>query len=149
MSDAVRRSPLKNPYLYSTLIVLAVLLYVGYILYSRAQSNRSFEQHREENQREAQRNEDRQAIEQLGGSDLAVRSLYVSPAIIRRGDTAQLCYDVSNAKTVTLNPPSSEEVWPSHSRCVKISPRKTTTYTMTITDAAGKTVSQDVELRVQ
>ena len=86
-------------------------------------------------------------MDQLGGSELAIRGLYVSPSVIRAGETAQLCYDVANAKGVTLDPPVAE-VWPSHSRCIDVSPKKTTVYKLSITGAAGGAVSQTVELRV-
>ncbi|HET6929595.1 MAG TPA: hypothetical protein VFI45_04685, partial [Candidatus Acidoferrum sp.] len=142
------KSPLKNPFLYSSLVILGVLLYVSYILYARYESNREYERKTKERQTEQQREEDRLAVEQLGGSELAIRGLYVSPRTIRPGETAQLCYDVANAKSVTLDPPVGE-VWPSHSRCLNISPRKTTTYTLTIKDAAGNTLSQGVELPVR
>jgi len=142
------KSPFKNPFLYSSLLILGVLLYVSYVLYARYESNRQYKQKMQERQAEQRREDDRLAVEQLGGSELAIRGLYVSPRTIHRGETAQLCYDVANAKTVELDPPAGE-VWPSHSRCLNISPRKTTTYTLTIKDAAGKTVSQSVELPVR
>jgi hypothetical protein len=141
------KSPFKNPFLYSSLLIFAVILYVSYILFARYESNREFERQRKERQSEQRREDDRLAVEQLGGSELAIRGLYVSPRAIHNGETAQLCYDVANAKTVTLDPPAGA-VWPSHSRCLNISPRKTTTYTLTIKDAAGKTISQSVELPV-
>jgi len=142
------KSIFKNPYLYSGIIALGVLAYVSAVMLSRYEANRNYERQKAEKAGEQQREEDRAAIEQLGGSELAVRALYVSPKSIHRGETAQLCYDVANAKTVTLDPPSSDEVWPSHNRCVNISPKKTTTYTLTIADASGKTASQTVGLQV-
>jgi len=141
------KSPLKNPLLYSSLVILGVFLYVSYVLYARYQSNKEYERKRAERRAEQRREEDRLAVEQLGGSELAIRGLYVSPRAIHPGETAQLCYDVANAKTVTLDPPAGE-VWPSHTRCLNIAPRKTTTYTLSITGAAGNTVSQTVELSV-
>jgi hypothetical protein len=142
------KSPFKNPFLYSSIVIFAVILYVSYVLYTRHESSKEYERQTKERQSEQRREEDRLAVEQLGGSELAIRGLYVSPRAIHPGETAQLCYDVANAKTVTLDPPAGE-VWPSHSRCLNISPRKTTTYTLTIKDAAGKTVSQTVELPVR
>jgi len=142
------KSPFKNPFLYSSLLILGVLLYVSYVLYSRHESSKQYQRKIEERQAEQRREEDRLAVEQLGGAELAIRGLYVSPRAIHAGETAQLCYDVANAKTVALDPPVGD-VWPSHSRCLNISPRKTTTYTLTIKDAAGKTVSQSVELPVR
>jgi hypothetical protein len=97
---------------------------------------------------EKRRAEDRLAIEQLGGSELAIRSLSLAPPRIHSSERAQLCYDVSNAKTVTLDP-SQGQVWPSHSRCVDLSPLKTTRYTLTMTVAAGKSTVQTVELEVR
>jgi hypothetical protein len=142
------KSPFSNPFLYSSLVILGVLLYVSYILYARYESTKQYERQTRERQTEQRREEDRLAVEQLGGSELAIRGLYISPAAIHPGESAQLCYDVANAKTVTLDPPAGE-VWPSHSRCLNISPRKTTTYTLSIVDAAGNKVSQAVELRVR
>ncbi|HEV2102267.1 MAG TPA: hypothetical protein VGR58_05755 [Candidatus Acidoferrum sp.] len=143
-----RKSPFKNPFLYSSLVILGVLLYVSYVLYARYESSKEYERKNKERQAEQRREEDRVALEQLGGSELAIRGLYVSPRSIHHGETAQLCYDVANAKSVTLDPPAGA-VWPSHSRCLNLSPRKTTTYTLTIKDAAGNTVSQSVELPVR
>lgn len=142
------KSPLKNPFLYSSLVIFGVILYVSYVLFARYESTKQYERQTKERQVEQRREEDRLAVEQLGGSELAIRGFYVSPAAIHPGGSAQLCYDVANAKTVALDPPAGE-VWPSHSRCLNISPRKTTTYTLTIKDAAGKTVSQSVELPVR
>ena len=142
------KSPFKNPILYSSIVILGVFLYVSYVLYARHESSKQYQQKIEERQSEQRREDDRLAVEQLGGSEFAIRGLYVSPRSIHPGETAQLCYDVANAKSVTLDPPVGA-VWPSHSRCLNISPRKTTTYTLTIEDAAGKTASQSVELPVR
>ena len=129
-------------------MLVCVAIYVGFVLLTRYESNRDFERRDAAQKAEQRREEDRRAVEQLGGSDLAIRSLYVAPPQIHRGEKAQLCYDVANAKTVTLDPPEGE-VWPSHSRCVDLTPKKTTTYTLTIADTSGKTATQSVELQVQ
>lgn len=143
-----QKSFFKSPYLYSSIVLILVVAYVAFLLLSRYESNREFERREAEKAAEQQRDEDRAAIEQLGGSELAIQALYVSPAIIRRGESAQLCYDIANAKTVTLDPPAGQ-VWPSHNRCLDLSPRKTTTYTLTIADASGKSASQSVRLQVR
>jgi hypothetical protein len=147
-NSAPKKSPLKNPYLYTSIVILGVMAYVTYVLVSRYESNRQFERRTVEKATEQRRQDDRVAIEQLGGFELSIRGLYLSPESLRRGETAQLCYDVANAKTVALDPPEAE-VWPSHSRCVNLSPKKTTTYTLTIADAAGHTASQSVELKIR
>jgi hypothetical protein len=146
-SQGSPKSPWKNPFVYSGAVLVCVAIYVGFVLLTRYESNREFERRDAAQKAEQRREDDRRAVEQLGGSELAIRSLYVSPGLIHRGEKAQLCYDVANAKSVTLDPPEGE-VWPSHSRCVDLAPKKTTTYTLTITDASGKTATQSVELQV-
>jgi hypothetical protein len=142
------KSIFRNPYLYSAAVFVLVIAYVILLFVSRRESSREFERRNAEKAAEQRRADDRATVEQLGGSQLAIRSLYVSPAVIDRGESAQLCYDVANAKTVALDPPAGE-VWPSHYRCLTLSAKKTTSYTLTITDEAGKALSQSVELQVR
>lgn len=142
------KSPLKNPLMYSSAAVALVLVAVVFTLYSRWLNNRSFDRAAARQRTEKQREQDRAAVEQLGGKQFAILMFYASPRAIDRGETAQLCYGVSNAKAVTLEP-QSHEVWPSVSNCVDVSPNKTTTYTLTIADAAGNTKSETVEVQVR
>jgi hypothetical protein len=143
-----KKSPFKNPMLYSSCVLAIIALYVGWIVFSRWYGNRSLIHREKQEQLERQREEDRAALEQLGGSELAIQMFYVSPATIRRGESAQLCYGVANAKTVTIEP-AAGSVWPSYSRCLDISPSKTTTYKLTITGAAGTPKSQSVTITVR
>jgi hypothetical protein len=142
------KSPLKNPLVYSSIVLLIVALSVGVIMYSRWQDDRTRERQAAEEHAEKQREQDRAAVEQLGGKELGILDFYASPKAIRRGETAKLCYGVSNAKTVTLEP-QTHEVWPSVANCVDVSPKRTTTYTLTITDAAGQSKSQALDLAVR
>ncbi len=107
-----KKNIFKNPLVYSSLVILIVAGYVGWILLSRYQGNRAYEQRAEAEQAKKQRESDQVTIEQLGGSELSIQMLYATPRI-HRGETAQVCYGVANAKTVTLVPQSSP-VWPSH-----------------------------------
>lgn len=147
-TDQPARSPWKNPFLYTGAAILFAACYTGFIMYSRWDSNRQYDRQKAEREAQQRQANDRKVLEQWGGNELVIQGLYVSPPRIHAGDTARLCYDVNNAKTVTLDPPAGA-VWPSHSRCLDISPRKTTTYTLTIADATGKSLSQDVTLRVE
>jgi len=124
-----------------------VALYVGWVLLSRRQEDRVYQRRAEEAQAKKQREADQAAIEQLGGSELAIQMLYATPRIAR-GETAQICFGVANAKSVTLEP-QSNPVWPSHSLCVDVKPIKTTTYKLTATGADGKSVSQVVIVEVR
>jgi hypothetical protein len=141
------KSPLKNPLLYSSAMLLIVALAVGVLMYSRWQDDRTRERQAAEDRAEKQRQQDRAAVDELGGKDFTVLDFYASPRAIHRGESAKLCYGVSNAKTVTLEP-QPHPVWPSAANCVDVSPRKTTTYTLTILDAAGHSKSQTLELAV-
>jgi hypothetical protein len=142
------KSIFKNPFLYSSATLGVALLVVGGILFSRWWENRSIDRRAAQERTEKQLQQDRQAIEQLGGKDLAIQNFYASPGAIRRGETVKLCYGVANAKTITLEP-QSNPVWPSSARCVDVSPSKTTTYTLTIADASGHTQSQTLEVKVR
>ena len=137
----------KNPFVYTWLFLLAVAVYVGSLFLSRHRSNRAYEQRIEHQQAQKQRQSDQAAVEQLGGQELAIQMLYATPEI-RRGETAQVCFGVANAKSVTLDPQHSP-VWPSHNLCVDVNPNKTTTYTLTATGANGQQMVQQVQVVVR
>ena len=143
-----KKSIFKNPLLYSSSALAIALLATAWTLFSRWYGSHEWETRQKEAQEQRQRESDRLALEQFGGKELAIQSFYATPAIVRRGQTVQLCYGVANAKTVKLEP-QSNPVWPSYSRCVDVKPDKTTTYTLTITDAAGSTKSQSLEVQVR
>jgi hypothetical protein len=138
----------KNPLLYSSLLVGTALLVVLWILYSRWQENRSIERRTRKETAQKQLENDRIALEQLGGKELAIQSFYASPGAIHKGESVQLCYGVANAKAVKLEP-QPNAVWPSYARCVNVSPAKTTEYTLTISDASGNTKSQSLQVNVR
>jgi hypothetical protein len=142
------KSLLKNPLLYSSTVLVVALLGIVFVMISRWQDSRNGERRAARERAEKQHEQDRVAVEQLGGKEFAILSFYASPKAIRRGESAQLCYGVANAKTVKLEP-QSEPVWPSTAHCVDVSPDKSTTYTLTIGDAAGKTQSQEIKVIVR
>lgn len=142
------KSVFKNPKVYSSLALVIVLLVVDWIMVSRWLENRGIEKRAKEERTLKQQEQDRITVEQLGGKELAIQNFYASPGEIHRDGTVQLCYGVANAKTVTLEP-QSNPVWPSHSRCVDVKPTKTTTYTLTVTDAAGNSMNQTLEVKVR
>ena len=129
--------------IFSSAVLLLAGLYVGWIFLSRWQANQALEE-KAATQRRAQ---DRQTFEMMGGDRFEILGFYADPGSIRAGETAELCYSVSNAKSVTLEP-QSEPVWPAFSRCVHVSPHKTTTYTLTAGDAAGHTKSAAIQVEV-
>jgi hypothetical protein len=142
------KSLLKNPLVYSSAVLVVALLGVVFVMISRWQESRNTERRAAQERAEKQHEQDRIAVEQLGGKEFAILSFYASPKVIGRGESTQLCYGVANAKTVKLEP-QSQTVWPSVAHCVDVTPNKSTTYTLTIGDASGKTQSQDIEVIVR
>lgn len=146
--DLSSKSFSKKPSFYSKIFLAIAALMVFGIFFSRWWQNRSIEYRAKEAAAEKQRADDRATLDQMGGKELAIQTFYAMPGEIRRGQSIQLCYGVANAKSVKLEPQSSP-VWPSYSRCVNDSPAKTTTYTLTIADAAGNTKSQSLTVQVR
>jgi hypothetical protein len=118
---------------------------VGWIFYSRWAANLAIA----ERAAEKQRAQNQQTFEMMGGNRFDILVYAANPPIIRAGEKSSLCYSVSNAKAVKIEPQTEEPVWPAYSRCVHVSPRKTTNYTLTIEDGAGHTKSASVEVKVQ
>lgn len=141
------KSVFRSPLVYTALLLVVVAIYVGWILFSRHVANRAYEQRIHNQQALKQQESDQAAIEQLGGSELAIQMLYATPEI-HRGETAQVCFGVANAKSVTLEPQASP-VWPSHNLCVDVTPKKTTTYTLTAGGADGRALTEQVTVRVR
>lgn len=131
----------------SALILGAVLGYVGWVFYSRWEQNSAFER-RAAAKAAAQRENAEAAFEGMGGNSFAILRFYTTPSSIKSGYESELCYGVSNAKTVSISPPVGD-VWPAFNHCVSVRPRKTTTYTITIADAAGHTKSETTTLEVR
>lgn len=146
--DSKQKSPFKNPFLYSWAVLAIVAFVVVAILFARWQENRGIENRAKEEKSQKQQEQDRAALDQFGGKELAIQNFYATPGAIRRGETVQLCYGVANAKTVKLEP-QSNPVWPSYSRCVDVTPAKSTTYTLTIADDAGNTRTQSLDVKVR
>lgn len=142
------KSPIKNPLVYTFVTVAIVLVAVVFTMLSRWINTTAIERAAKQQRAEKQREQDRIAVERLGGKNFDILMFYASPRVIQRGDSAKLCYGVSNAKTVALEP-QEHAVWPSVSNCVDVSPTKTTTYTLTILDDAGHSKSQSLDLTVR
>jgi hypothetical protein len=142
-SDQEPSGVFRSPLLYSSAILVIVAAVVGWILYSRWQENRAFA----ERTAAETRSQDQRTVELMGGDKFEILNFYVTPLSIVAGDTAEVCYGVANAKQVRLDPPAGP-VWPSYSRCVDVTPRKDTTYTLTAVDAAGNSKTATVTLRV-
>jgi hypothetical protein len=89
-------------------------------------------------------------IPPVGGPHGAVRILrfYATTGSLMRGDKAQLCYGVANAKSVRISP-SLEPVPPAANRCLDIVPERTTHYTILAEGFDGNVVTRVVTLVVE
>jgi cytoskeletal protein RodZ len=138
-------SPSKTIFKFSWIVVLIVALTVVGIFYSRWQENRDIAERAAEQQRE----QASKVAEGLGGNNFEIMSFYASPGATHRGDSVAICYGVSNAKTVEIEPKLPEPTWPSPTRCISVEPKKTTTYTLTATNAAGQKKTSSLTIEVQ
>lgn len=128
---------------YSSAALIVAALYAGWTLWSRHDANAQAEQA----QKEAEARQAEAVIHQLGDGALKILSFYASPGVVRAGEKALVCYGVSNAKEVKIQPPL-DNVGPSLSRCLEVHPRKDTEYTLTARDAAGHEAHQSFTLQV-
>jgi hypothetical protein len=139
------RSGLHNFLLLSAVVLLFGGVYVGWIFYSRWEANQALA----EKAAERQRAQNQETFEAMGGNRFDILQYSADPETIQAGEKSSLCYSVSNTKSVKIEPPAEEPTWPAFARCVHVSPRKTTMYTLTIEDGTGHTKSATVEVRVQ
>lgn len=130
------------PYTTATLVIVAIS--VGWTLFSRWKENRESEVRFAANQKaEAQK-----VVDAYGGNKLTILHFYASPGVVARGAETQLCYGVSNAKTVVIEPPVGD-VWPSLNRCMGVPVSKTTTFALKALDSVGHVETQSLTIRVQ
>jgi len=78
---------------------------------------------------------------------LRITQFYITKPVLPRGDDALLCYGVENAVEVRLTP-EVENIYPALVRCITISPKKTTTFTLMAADRTAQTTSQSITVRV-
>jgi len=130
---------------FTTIGVILAVLYVGYVFYSRWSEGREAQEKAHQQEiAEAQK-----TVDAYGGGHVKVLNFTVGPSVVHRGEKVTICYGVSNAKTVTIDPKPQGETWPSLSRCVEASPTADTTYTITAQDEKGQTDTQSLSIKVQ
>lgn len=129
----------------SVVAFVLVALYLGWVFYSRWEANQAIV----DKAAQKRRNQDAETYEAMGGNRFDILSFSADPASIQAGDRSSLCYSVSNTKSVKIEPQVDEPLWPAFYRCVNVSPRKTTAYTLTIEDGAGHTKTASTEVKVR
>jgi hypothetical protein len=144
-SASESRAGLRAYIIVSAVAFLVVGLYVGWIFYSRWETNRALM----EKSAEKQRAQNQKTYEMMGGDRFEILSYVANPTVIKAGERSSLCYSVSNAKGLKIEPQTEEPVWPAFGRCVNVTPHRTTKYILTIEDGAGHSKSAEVEVQVQ
>src|SRR5690242_5931976 len=118
---------------YTSILLIIVALYVGWVFYSRWRDRKEAEQRADA----AQQAQQKKVVDQVfGAGQVKLLNFSISPIRLRQGESAHLCYGVSNAISVAIEP-HVEETKPSYNHCFDISPKKNTTYTLTAKDKAG------------
>jgi hypothetical protein len=130
---------------YTTVVLLIVAIYVGWTFYSRWRDAKSA--------REAAAAEkaahNKQVVDQIFGSgQVKLLNFSISQIHLRKGDTTQMCYGVSNAVSVVIEP-HVEDTKPSYNHCFEIAPKQSTTYTLTAKDKAGHVVKGSLPVVVK
>jgi hypothetical protein len=118
------------------------LIFLGWVLYARGSSTPTIEAARPAT---VQRNAETLAF--YGNGQLKVLSFYANPVDVKRGGRTLVCYGVSNAASVTIEP-AIGETWPSTSRCVEVIAAKDTDYKLTARDANGHQQTRTLSLHV-
>ena len=129
---------------YTTVAACLALVYLAWVFYSRYATNRELQ--REAEQKSAAEN--RRIYEMYGSGQLKIMLFYANPAVATRGESAQLCYSVSNATKVAIDH-GVEPIWPSLSHCAEIHPVRTTLYTLSADDGKGHHATQSLNLVVR
>ena len=142
-----RRKGLQIYVSISALAFIVVGLYVGWVFYSRWQQNQAINAQAAAKLKAREQADGERVYKLMGGDQFAILNFYADPNRIEPGATADLCYSVSNAKSVKLEP-QSQPVWPAFIHCVQVSPARTTTYTLTADDGAGHTKTATVQVQV-
>jgi hypothetical protein len=129
-------------------VVLILLGYLAFVFWTRSQDNQLLMRERAEKAAAEQKEEAEKSFESLGGSDFKILAFYASPPTISKGESANMCYGVSKAKSVSLDPPEAN-VWPAAARCMSVTPKKTTKYVLTAVDANGNKTAADLTITVK
>lgn len=124
---------------------LVAALYVGWTFYSRHDANRHAQEELDAKQAAARK----RVVDQIYGSgEIRIPTFLADNGVLKLGQTTHLCYGVVNAVSVKLDPPV-EALKPTYRHCIEIAPKKTTTYTLTAVNAAGKSKSVSLQIRVE
>jgi len=128
---------------FLTVALVAAIAYDAWVFYSRWSSSR----HADQLQQQRESAEARKTLDALGGGGLKILSFYATPGAIHAGEHTTLCYSVTGANQLRIEPPVAE-LRPALSYCFPVSPAKDTEYKLTASDAAGHNVTSSVPIHM-
>jgi hypothetical protein len=126
------------------LSAFGVICFLSWTFYERWSDSRALIRSMEESKAA----QNRAVALAYGDGRLTILEFYASPAIIRKGEAAKICYGVSHSKSVRIEPPL-RDTWPSLSRCIDITPQKDTTYSLIAEDESGNTKTASITIKVK
>lgn len=129
---------------YTSIAVILAIAYAGWTLLSRKRADHVNEQAAAAEKAKA----DRKIVQAYGEGGLKILTFYANPPALKRGSKGLLCYGVANARSIRIQP-QFEAVTPSLSKCLEVSPRISTEYTLTARDAAGKSETRTIAIGVR
>jgi len=129
---------------YTSFVLVLAALYSGWIFYSRRQVAAESERQLQQKQVE----EEQKVVAQFGGDQLKILAFGATIAEVPPGGRVALCYGVSNATQVKIEP-DVEPVKPAVSHCLDVFPKKTTTYILKAEDAKGNSKTASLTIRVR
>jgi len=129
---------------FTTVLTVLAAVYAGRTLYSRRES--AAEAERQSQQRQAAA--DQKTVTAFGGDQLTILGFTAAKGEVPPGDRVVLCYGVSNATQVKIEP-GVEPIKPALSHCLNVFPKQTTTYTLKAEDAKGNSKSASMTIKVR
>ena len=129
---------------FTAVLTVLAALYAVWTIYSRYQTAAEDERQSQQKLAEA----DQKLVTAFGGDQLTILGFNSADREIAAGGRAVLCYGVSNAVQVQIEP-GVESIKPAVSHCLEVFPKKTTTYTLSAVDTKGnrKTASLKINVR--
>jgi len=132
---------------YTTVLTVLVAVWTGWKLYTRYQ-DASAVADLERQAKQKQVDMDRKVVDAYGGDELKIMGFTAAKGEVAAGDPVVLCYGVSNAAKVKIEP-NVEPIKPALTHCLEVLPKRTTTYTLKAEDAKGNTKSVSLTVKVR
>jgi len=128
---------------FGLVLLTIAVVYTGCLFVRRWMTNREIEQQIKARQSSGYR----PYPGTEGVTSVKILQFYATPNVLSPGERSSLCYSVYLAKSVRLDPPV-EEIEPSLNRCLAVTPRHDTRYTLTAVGEDGQATTASIEIKV-